>query len=557
MGPLPLWLTAGLAAVAVSLAAVIIRYLLATKRPKDFPPGPPTLIGIGNLHQIPLKQPFLQFHEWSKTYGDIVGLKIGSSNLVVLHSAQYVRELFEKRGSIYSGRPYSYVHVEHVYREHADKHLLNLQNGPYLRQWRAASSSLLGPAGVRQTIPMQEVTSARLIHELLQATPSKPLEHFKSWALSTPLLAITGQRLENRGKAFSDRHFSAQQQWIELLEPGSAPLAAVVPFLRWVPERFASWKGKARCVRQYMLEEYYGFLKSAKELSNSADDSPKTSGYVPTKYRCLMTKINEESEAEERKGGRRPFNGDQIAYLGGSLLDAAVGTTWATTMSFILLMAAYPDVQAKAREEIDRVSTDKPPGSEVLARLRYLKASLLEMLKAGLPLTNIKVYRFRPPGPHGLPHVTDHDDIFSGYKIPKGTTVLANVWAIHHNADDYDQPNEFRPERYLDNPFGLKPGVEACEGRRATYVFGAGRRICMGEQFAENAILLAMSKLLWAYNISAPESLDLTVETGFHTGLVLSPHPFKVDFVLRDDDRRESVILDYKEASAALKHIGI
>lgn len=89
------------------------------------------------------------------------------------------------------------------------------------------------------------------------------------------------------------------------------------------------------------------------------------------------------------------------------------------------------------------------------------------------------------------------------------------------------------PERYLANPAGLKDGVEAAGGRRATYTFGAGRRICPGEEFAENSILVAMAKLLWTFNVVAPEPLDTAVETGFHTGLVLSPKSFSVEFVRR------------------------
>ena len=96
------------------------------------------------------------------------------------------------------------------------------------------------------------------------------------------------------------------------------------------------------------------------------------------------------------------------------------------------------------------------------------------------------------------------------------------------------------PERYLAHPAGLKDGVDAARGQRPTYTFGAGRRICPGEQFAENSVLVALSKVLWTFNIIAPEPLDISVETGFHTGLVLSPNPFKVDFVVRDETKKEA-----------------
>lgn len=361
------WIVASIAGAAIWLIFVVVRYLVSTRRPKDFPPGPPTLLGLGNLAQIPLKQPFIRFHEWSKTYGDIIGLKVGPANLVILHSPQYVRELFDKRGAIYSGRPYSYIPFEHVFQSHRDKHILAMQHGPLLRRWRAATTALVGPAGLKNSLPMQEATSTTLAYRLLKTTPPETLEHLKSWALATPLLAITGQRLEDREKAYADRFFRAQKQWLELLEPGNAPPVDMFPFLRWVPETFADWKTKARYVQQYMQDEYAGYLKTAEELRAKADDG---------EFQGLMTKILEENKGE-KQGDRLTPN--EVAYLGGGLLDAAVDTTWATIMSFVLFMAAYPQAQDKARKEIDGVSADQPPEGSATKQLPYLRACLLEV----------------------------------------------------------------------------------------------------------------------------------------------------------------------------------
>lgn len=112
---------------------------------------------------------------------------------------------------------------------------------------------------------------------------------------------------------------------------------------------------------------------------------------------------------------------------------------------------------------------------------------------------------------------------------------------MQRREEDYDEPEKFIPERYLANPAGLKDGVDAIGGRRATYTFGAGRRICPGEEFAENSILVAMAKLLWTFNVVPPEPLDTAVESGFHTGLVLGPKPFNVDFVPRRINKSEGM----------------
>lgn len=62
--------------------------------------------------------------------------------------------------------------------------------------------------------------------------------------------------------------------------------------------------------------------------------------------------------------------------------------------------------------------------------------------------------------------------------------------AIHHDPELYDCPEDFVPERYEDNPLGLKPDIrEVSDGIRQTYGFGAGRRICPGSHLAENSLV--------------------------------------------------------------------
>lgn len=79
------------------------------RRPADYPPGPPTLPIIGNIHLIPKQKPHLQFQKWAQEYGPIYSLIMGTKVMVVLSSDQAVKDLLDKRSAIYSSRPDMYV----------------------------------------------------------------------------------------------------------------------------------------------------------------------------------------------------------------------------------------------------------------------------------------------------------------------------------------------------------------------------------------------------------------------------------------------------------------
>ncbi|KAG5652176.1 hypothetical protein H0H81_006016 [Sphagnurus paluster] len=125
--------------------------------------------------------------------------------------------------------------------------------------------------------------------------------------------------------------------------------------------------------------------------------------------------------------------------------------------------AIYPDVQAKAQKELDSVLEGRLP--------RFSDKPQLPLLD-NEPIENHQLLRWNPVTPMGLAHCTSEEDEYEGYRIPKGTTVLPNVWAILHDADIYPDPMTFNPWRFVDkkrnDTLGINPIPEAA--------FGFGRR---------------------------------------------------------------------------------
>lgn len=101
----------GTAAVLAATLVILLLYRLRNigSRPIGYPPGPPTLPLIGNLHLMPKEKGHLQFQKWAKEYGPIYSLVLGTRVIIVLSSDEAVKDLLDKRSAIYSSRPSMYL----------------------------------------------------------------------------------------------------------------------------------------------------------------------------------------------------------------------------------------------------------------------------------------------------------------------------------------------------------------------------------------------------------------------------------------------------------------
>lgn len=70
--------------------------------------------------------------------------------------------------------------------------------------------------------------------------------------------------------------------------------------------------------------------------------------------------------------------------------------------------------------------------------------------------------------------------VVDGYLIPKDCTIISNMGSMHTNAERYENPFEFIPERFLDNLKTMQASANGNIEQRDTYNFGWGRRICPG-----------------------------------------------------------------------------
>lgn len=230
----------------------------------------------------------------------------------------------------------------------------------------------------------------------------------------------------------------------------------------------------------------------------------------------------------------RDMSALELAYDLGILADAGFETTSAVMVIFLLALISYPDFITAAREELDRlVGPDRLPTLDDRENLPYVAAVVEETL------------RWRSLAPGGVPHATLKEDTYMRYRIPKGATVMPLHWSMSLNDKHYENPLEFRPERWIGKD----------EDGSFTNFFGYGRRICTGRHIARNSLFTLKSRILWAYDVNPaigpdgkPQKVD---DVAFGSGFVSIPLPFEAVFEPRSLQAR--TIIEKERASAEKK----
>ncbi|XP_030841899.1 LOW QUALITY PROTEIN: cytochrome P450 2J2-like, partial [Strongylocentrotus purpuratus] len=183
----------------------------------------------------------------------------------------------------------------------------------------------------------------------------------------------------------------------------------------------------------------------------------------------------------------------------------AVVTSWA-----ILYLAVYPDVQKKVQNELDAVvGRGRQPNTSDRPNLPYCDATLMEVM------------RIRPVLPVALPHMTSADVSIGPYTIPKGTIVIPNLWAVHHDPKEWCNPHLFNPDRFL------SADGQTVVKNEAWMPFSIGRRDCLGVQLAKMESFLLFTNLFQQFEFKLPPDQPTHSMRG-HPGLSMPPESYKI-----------------------------
>ncbi|XP_071790637.1 cytochrome P450 2U1-like [Asterias amurensis] len=483
------------------LVWVIREYL--SKPSLNLPPGPRGWPFLGILPSLGMSAPHERLAEVAAKYGGLFTCYFGVHRVVVLGDYESITEALGRSGDAFSDRPRLPMFTE--IRE--GKGIAGAFYGKHWKEQRAWTFNALRGLGLgKDNFAVNITTEICYLCDRLKANPTVPLDpnHSLNTAVSNIVCSIVyGTRYEYDSIRFK-RMLALLQENFELA--GMAGLVNFFPFLKYVP---LSGFRKFRSNLQELISSLV--TKSVREHLGT---------FNKNNIRDFIDAYLNEIRRRSSDGQTSPFTEDNLTWVIADLFAVGTETTALTLRWALLYMIAHPGVQCRVQEELDEVvGRARMPSMEERPRLNYTRAVISE------------IQRIRYIAAITVPRATTEDTKLYGYDIPKGTTVMPVMWAVMHNAKTWPEPDQFRPERFLD---------ERGQYRKHEHFlpYGTGRRMCPGERLASMEVFLFFTHLLHQFNFTLPLGAPEPSLKG-RMGITLAPEPFELIATCRQMERLE------------------
>lgn len=412
-------------------------------------------------------------------------LNFGRVPVLVISSADAAHEIMKTHDHVFANRPpkINYDILLYNFRD--------VSSAPYGEYWRQLRSicvlHLLSAKSVRSFRTVREEETGLMMEKIkhYSSSTSLPVNLSELMATTTNDIVcrvVLGRKYSGEnGKGFS----KLLMDFTELL--GAFVVGDYVPWLDWF-SHLSGYYARAKKVAKQFDDLLEGVVED--HINNPKGDSNEHEDFVEVLLWIQRT---------ESLGF--PIDKTVIKAL---LLDMFIAGT--DTISTLLEwsmteLLRHPNTMKKLKEEVSKVANGRTHITEEdLSHMKYLNAVVKETL------------RLHPSIPLLVPRESRQDIKLNGYHIKAGTRVFINAWAIARDPTHWDQPEEFKPERFLSSSIDVK-------GKDFQVIpFGAGRRGCPGAVYATAVNDLVLANLVHQFNWELPggaEGLDMSESFGF------------------------------------------
>ena len=405
---------------------------------------------------------------YRRKYGDVFTMTLGSfGRYVVVGNPQMIQEIFNQDSQFDIGR--GNFLAEPLIGEKS----LMLMDGDRHRRER----KLLMP-------PFHGERLQTYAHQICQV--SKAVAN--RWTVNQPFVARTAMQTVSLevilqvvfGISEGDRYEQLKPLLTEWLNMTDSPLRSSILFFPFLQKDWGDWSPWGQMERR--KKQVYQLLKDEIDERRSQDNKPATDVLS-----LMMAARDEAGQAMADKELQ-----DELL----TILFAGHETT-ATTLAWAFYQIHQcPQVREKLLQELD--SLDDCASPMELAKLPYLNAVCQETL------------RMYPVLPIIFPRITKAPMQIAGYSLEPETVLMPSIFLVHYREELYPEPEEFRPERFLERQFSPSEYLP----------FGGGSRRCLGYALALLEMKLVLATVLSRCELALAENQPVKSQ---RRGFTLAP----------------------------------
>lgn len=465
-----------------------------------YPKSLPSLPLVGSLLFLPRHgKQHVNFFKLQEKYGPIYSFRLGTKTTVMVGHHQLAKEVLIKKGKEFSERP-QLVTLDIL--SNNQKGVAFASHGAWQlhRKLVQATFALFKDGSQRLEKTICQETS--ILCDSLTNLDGQSIDMFELiFLMVTNVISTICFNLSYKS---GDPELEIIQKFnMGILDSlGQETIVDIFPVLKIFPNKTLEKLKKNVKFREELLTK---ILEKCKE--NYTGDSTTS---------MMDILIQAKTNYADSDSNSTLLSDEHILATINDIFGAGVAPTTAAIQWTIAYLLHNPQLKKRLQEEIDQnVGFSRTPNIRDRNHLLLLEATIREVL------------RIRPIAPLLIPHKAMVDSSIGTFTIDKGTDVIVNLFALHHNDKEWAQPDQFIPERFL-NPTQSHLIIPS----QSYMPFGAGPRSCLGEMLARQEIFITMAWLLQRFDLDVPDdgklpSLDGALKVVFLT------EPFKVKVQIR------------------------
>ncbi|KAK7400999.1 hypothetical protein VNO78_12308 [Psophocarpus tetragonolobus] len=463
--------------------------LLKNHNHPKLPPGPRGWPIVGALPLLG-SMPHVTLANMAKKYGPVMYLKLGTNNMVVASTPSAARAFLKTLDLNFSNRPPN-AGATHLAYDAQD--MVFAHYGSRWKLLRKLSNlHMLGGKALEDWSQVREKEMSYTLRAMCDCSKRSEVVVVAEM-LTYSMANMIGQVILSR-RVFETKGLESNKfkdMVVELMTiAGYFNIGDFIPILakldlQGIERQMKQLHKKFDVLLTRMIEEHVGSSHKRKDKPDFLD--------------MIMAHYSGKIDGEK-------LSLTNIKALLLNLFTAGTDTSSSIIEWSLAEMLNNPNIMKKAHEEMDKViGKDRGFKESDIPNLPYFQAICKE------------TYRKHPSTPLNLPRISSKPCQVNGCYIPENTRLSVNIWAIGRDPNVWDNPLEFRPERFLS---GKNAKIDPRGNDFELIPFGAGRRICAGARMGIVMVHYILGTLVHSFDWKLPNGVrELNMEESFGIAL--------------------------------------